>query len=31
LHDAFLGTAGSTFATVDLDPHRPSVAVSIRF
>ena len=31
LHDAFLGTTGSTFATVNLDPHRPSFAISMRF
>jgi membrane-associated phospholipid phosphatase len=31
LHDAFLGTAGNTFVSINVDPHRPSFSITMSF
>jgi membrane-associated phospholipid phosphatase len=31
LHDAFLGTAGNAFASINVDPHRPSFSITMSF
>jgi hypothetical protein len=31
LHDAFLGTAGNAFASINVDPHRPSFTITMSF